>query len=94
MKATGITRKVDPLGRIVIPKELRNVLGIDIKDPLEIFTEGDNIILTKYTPDNACIITGEVTDKNIMLINGEFPISPKGAELLLKELTNIFSSTK
>lgn len=41
MKATGIVRNVDPLGRIVIPAELRKTLDIDIKDPLEIFTEGD-----------------------------------------------------
>ncbi|MBD2798743.1 AbrB/MazE/SpoVT family DNA-binding domain-containing protein, partial [Xenorhabdus sp. 18] len=38
MKATGITRRVDELGRIVIPKELRRTLNIDIKDPIEIFT--------------------------------------------------------
>ena len=45
MKATGVIRKVDELGRIVIPKELRDVLGIQIKSPLEIFVEADKIIL-------------------------------------------------
>ncbi|MFJ6264376.1 AbrB/MazE/SpoVT family DNA-binding domain-containing protein [Lysinibacillus xylanilyticus] len=50
MKSTGITRKVDELGRVVIPKELRDNLGIKEKDPLEIFTEGSNIILRKYEP--------------------------------------------
>jgi transcriptional pleiotropic regulator of transition state genes len=50
MKATGIVRKVDELGRIVLPKELRDTLDIDIKDPIEIFTENDTIILRKYQP--------------------------------------------
>jgi transcriptional pleiotropic regulator of transition state genes len=50
MKGTGIVRKVDELGRIVIPKELRGVLDINIKDSLEIFTEDRNIILKKYNP--------------------------------------------
>ncbi|MEY9976535.1 transcriptional pleiotropic regulator of transition state genes [Lysinibacillus sp. RC79] len=50
MKSTGITRKVDELGRVVIPKELRDNLEIKEKDPLEIFTEGSNIILRKFEP--------------------------------------------
>ena len=45
MKATGITIKVDPLGRIVMPKELRRILDINRGEPLEIFTEGNSIIL-------------------------------------------------
>lgn len=48
MKATGITRKVDELGRIVLPIELRRNLGIGIGDTLEIFTEDDVIILKRY----------------------------------------------
>lgn len=50
MKSTGITRKVDELGRVVIPKELRDNFGIKEKDSLEIFTEGNNIVLRKYEP--------------------------------------------
>ncbi|MCT4631241.1 MAG: AbrB/MazE/SpoVT family DNA-binding domain-containing protein [Firmicutes bacterium] len=57
MKSTGITRKVDELGRIVIPKELRRNLRIEEKDPLEIFVEGEMIILKKYEP--ACIFCGQ-----------------------------------
>ena len=53
MKSTGIVRKVDELGRIVLPIELRRTLDIAERDALEIFVEGDNIILTKYPP--ACI---------------------------------------
>lgn len=56
MKATGIVRRVDELGRIVIPKELRRTFGIDIKDPIEIFVDGDNIILTKYR--SSCVFCG------------------------------------
>ena len=48
MKATGITRKVDELGRIVLPRELRRNLGIEVADTLEIFTENDTIILRRY----------------------------------------------
>ena len=44
MKATGIVRKVDELGRIVLPIELRRTLGIDVKDPLEIYVHEDQII--------------------------------------------------
>lgn len=56
MKSTGIVRKVDELGRIVLPKELRGTLKIDHKDPLEIYVEEDCIILKKYEP--ACIFCG------------------------------------
>jgi len=51
MKSTGIVRKVDELGRVVIPKELRRTLGIEEKDPVEIFIDGDQIILQKYQPN-------------------------------------------
>ena len=57
MKATGIVRKVDVLGRIVIPIELRETLGIAVKDPVEIFTAEDLIILKRYEP--LCFICGE-----------------------------------
>lgn len=51
MKSTGIVRKVDELGRVVLPIELRKTLGIDVKNPLEIFINGDQIILQKYQPN-------------------------------------------
>lgn len=50
MKSTGIVRRIDDLGRVVIPKELRRTLGIDEKDSLEIFVDEDRIILRKYAP--------------------------------------------
>lgn len=60
IKSTGIIRKVDELGRIVIPMELRNKLGIQEKDPLEIFVDGSSIILKKYNPN--CIFCGSSKD--------------------------------
>lgn len=57
MRATGITRKVDSLGRIVIPKELRNLLEVvEDKDSFEIFMDGDKVVLQKYQP--GCVICG------------------------------------
>lgn len=50
MKSTGIVRRIDDLGRVVIPKELRRTLGVAEGDPLEIFVEGDKVILRKYQP--------------------------------------------
>ncbi|CAM2789382.1 AbrB/MazE/SpoVT family DNA-binding domain-containing protein [Hathewaya histolytica] len=60
MKSTGIVRKIDELGRIVIPIELRRTLDIEIKDSLEIFVEGEHIILKKYNP--SCIFCGDARD--------------------------------
>ncbi len=50
MKATGMIRHIDELGRIVIPKEMRRKMDIQNNDPVEIFVEGDHILLTKYVP--------------------------------------------
>lgn len=60
MKATGIVRPVDPLGRVVIPVELRRNLGIKTDDSLEVFVDGDFIMLKKYEP--ACIFCGNAKD--------------------------------
>ncbi len=60
MKSTGIVRKVDELGRIVLPIELRRTLDIDVKDALEIYVEGSQIILKKYEP--ACVFCGDSKD--------------------------------
>lgn len=60
MKSTGIVRKVDELGRIVIPIEVRRSLDVEIKDSLEIYVEGEHIILKKYEP--ACIFCGNARD--------------------------------
>ncbi|WP_066196225.1 MULTISPECIES: AbrB/MazE/SpoVT family DNA-binding domain-containing protein [Gracilibacillus] len=86
MKSTGIVRKVDELGRIVIPKELRRTLEIDIKDPMEIFVDEEKIILQKYTPGHACIVTGEVNSDNLVLGGGKITLSPEAARQLVEEI--------
>ena len=60
MKSTGIVRKVDELGRIVLPIELRRTLDIAEKDSLEIYVEGSSIILRKYQP--SCIFCDNADD--------------------------------
>jgi len=60
MKSTGVVRKVDELGRIVIPIEIRRTLGIDERDPMEIYVEESTIMLRKYEP--ACIFCGSSQD--------------------------------
>lgn len=56
MKSTGIIRRMDELGRVVIPIEIRNQFNIGVKDPVEIYVEGSNIILKKFEPN--CIFCG------------------------------------
>lgn len=51
MKSTGIVRRLDDLGRVVIPKELRRIMKIPDGAPMEIFTDGDKVILRKYQPE-------------------------------------------
>ena len=60
MKSTGIVRKVDELGRIVLPIEMRRTLDIAEKDTLEVYVEGENIILRKY--QDACVFCDSVRD--------------------------------
>lgn len=61
MRATGIVRRMDMLGRVVIPKEIRNVLKINFGDPIEVYTEKDEIILKRYSP----VFNLESTAENI-----------------------------
>jgi transcriptional pleiotropic regulator of transition state genes len=77
MKSTGVVRKVDELGRIVIPIELRRTMGIEEKDALEIYVDNDKIILKKYEP--ACIFCG----------NAEEVLNYKGKNLCRSCLTEL-----
>lgn len=79
MKSTGIVRRVDELGRVVIPIELRNKFGIVEKDPIEIFVDGTSIILKKYEPN--CIFCG--SSKKLVSYNEKLVCS-KCAEKLNK----------
>ena len=67
MKSTGIVRRVDELGRVVIPIELRNKFGIAEKDPIEIYVDGSSIILKKYEPN--CVFCG--SSKKLMDYKGK-----------------------
>ena len=67
MKATGIVRRLDELGRLVIPIEIRNKLNITERDPIEIYVEGSNIILNKY--ESTCIFCGN--NKNLTEFKGK-----------------------
>lgn len=80
MKSTGIVRKVDELGRIVLPIEMRRTLDIEEKDALEIYVEGSSVILKKYKP--SCIFCD--TTKDIVVFKGK-SICPK----CLKELKEL-----
>ncbi|MGG3278892.1 AbrB/MazE/SpoVT family DNA-binding domain-containing protein [Paenibacillus solani] len=63
MKATGIVRRIDDLGRVVIPKELRRTFGIAEGDPVEFYIEDDKIIINKYAP--GCFICGEIEPEKL-----------------------------
>ncbi len=60
MKSTVVVRQLDNLGRIVLPIELRRTMGISVKDMLEVFVEGESIVLRKYVP--ACLFCGQEGD--------------------------------
>ena len=62
MKSTGIVRKVDELGRVVIPIELRRTLCIEEKDALEIYVDSDRIVLRKYEPACSCVFCGNADE--------------------------------
>ncbi|MEC2709725.1 AbrB/MazE/SpoVT family DNA-binding domain-containing protein [Bacillus thuringiensis] len=86
MKATGIVRKLDNLGRIVIPKETRKTLQVETSDALEFFVDEDAIVLQKYTPHGTCPIPGEISSRNVKLVGGKLTLSPEGVKQLLTEL--------
>ena len=79
MKSTGIIRRVDELGRVVLPIELRNKFGITEKDPMEIYVDGNSIILKKFEPN--CIFCG--SSKKLVNYQGKV-ICQKCAEKISK----------
>jgi AbrB family looped-hinge helix DNA binding protein len=73
LKSTGMVRRLDALGRIVIPKEIRRMKRIKAGDPIEMFLDGDNIILRRYNP--GAVTMTELTDAFIAVCkkHGEKP---------------------
>lgn len=92
MKSTGIVRKVDELGRVVLPKELRRTLDIYEKDAMEIYVDNDKIVLKKHVSNMACQITGDVSEDNFSLANGKLVLSPEGAKALVEEIQSRMNS--
>lgn len=80
MKATGIVRKIDDLGRVVLPKELRKTLDLNLRDSLEIFVDEECIVLRKY--ESADIFTGET--ENLIVYKGK-----KVSEKSVREMARI-----
>jgi transcriptional pleiotropic regulator of transition state genes len=86
MKATGIVRKLDELGRIVIPVELRRSMGLGEKDPVEIYVDKEKIILKKHVEAKVCMITGVASGDNKSFFDGKIVLSAEGIEMLSKQL--------
>lgn len=86
MKSVGVVRKLDQLGRIVLPMELRKTYNIDIKDPLEIFTDGDKIILRKYKSELTCMFSGDISTANFVFSKGQIVLNKDYALQLFNEL--------
>jgi transcriptional pleiotropic regulator of transition state genes len=80
MKSTGIVRKVDELGRIVIPIELRRNMGIEERDSLEIYVDEGSIVLKKYEP--ACVFCGSSED---VIVFRDKTVCRKCAEAIQKQ---------
>jgi transcriptional pleiotropic regulator of transition state genes len=81
MKNTGVARKVDELGRVVIPVELRRTLGIAEGTALDFHVDGEYIVLRKQ--EKSCFVTGEVSESNMELLGGRMFLSKEGATELL-----------
>ncbi|MGE6619985.1 AbrB/MazE/SpoVT family DNA-binding domain-containing protein [Bacillus mycoides] len=84
MKNIGIARKIDELGRVVIPVELRRNLGITEGTVVDFHVDGENIVLRKQ--DKSCFVTGEISESNLELLEGRMYLSKEGANELLERI--------
>lgn len=87
MKATGIVRRIDDLGRIVIPKEVRRILSIKAGDPLEIFVDKEGLFLRKYLTDEN--IEGNLDILNEIILEYEHNLGTQKTNELLKAISNM-----
>ena len=87
MESTGIVKKLDRLGRVFFPLELRRILHLKKGDSMEIFMDGEYILLKKHKTERACAITGKVLSENKEFTPG-LTLSPKGAQILFEKLKN------
>lgn len=88
MKATGITRRMDDLGRVVIPKELRRTMSIGDGDPMEIFVDGDFIMLRRYNVAVSMMADLQRIHERIEDLN---PETAQQADALIKQLAAVLS---
>ncbi|MBQ9868821.1 MAG: AbrB/MazE/SpoVT family DNA-binding domain-containing protein [Ruminococcus sp.] len=84
MKATGLVRKVDELGRIVLPMELRRSYHINCKDPIEIYTDNDCIILKKRS--KSCFLCDEISQDNLVEVEEDKYLCKRCINKLSKEV--------
>ncbi|EOQ04912.1 AbrB/MazE/SpoVT family DNA-binding domain-containing protein [Bacillus cereus] len=84
MKYTGMQRKVDNAGRVVLPAELRNLASFSLGTQVEVSVEGIFIRLKRHSM--ACNVTGEVSEDNLVLADGKIVLSPNGAKYVLVQL--------
>ncbi|MBT2259275.1 AbrB/MazE/SpoVT family DNA-binding domain-containing protein [Priestia megaterium] len=87
MKSKGRVRKVDQLGRVALPSEIRRVLNIKEKGSVKISINEDKIILKKKRHLLECMVTGEISLQN-RLYSGGIVLSTRGAEILFEQFTN------
>ncbi|MGM0924686.1 MAG: AbrB/MazE/SpoVT family DNA-binding domain-containing protein [Bacillota bacterium] len=85
MKNTGIIRRPDHLGRIVLPKEMRILLGLTAKEPVLFWIEGETIVCRRHHPD-ACHFTGVISENNYKLANGKIVLTRYAAKQLAREI--------
>ncbi len=108
MKATGIVRRIDDLGRIVIPKEIRKTLKIKEGDPLEIYVETSQVLLKKYLPINSisdcvagvCKSLRKETNYSVVILDSENVVAAEGEakeflnDVISREGARIFNEGK
>lgn len=97
MKETGMTRRVDELGRVVIPKEIRQIFKIKVGTPLEIFIEGDKLVMQKYSvaQDNSALLSAvteslaNATGLTVVSFNNERAVAAKGKDAIIFSDTTV-----
>ncbi|MBJ8025852.1 AbrB/MazE/SpoVT family DNA-binding domain-containing protein [Bacillus cereus] len=84
MKKTGMIRRVDDLGRVVLPKEMRRTLDLVPNTSVELFVQDGNVHLTKQ--ERTCFVTGNISEDHMEFYDGRLILSPEGAKDLMKTL--------
>lgn len=86
MKSNSVIRKIDESGRILIPKKIRKIIEIMNGEDMEIFVEGNKIVIQKNKPYATCLITNNVSQNTILIGNRKIVLSLEGIEYLIDQL--------